>query len=338
MAESGGEYAPAVLAELEAMVRAGLDRWGVAADRAAVSLLNVSENATYRVDDPATGRRIVLRVHRVGYHEPDEIRAELAWIGALRAAGAVATPEPLPACDGEPVQTLPPPSGRPARQAVAFAFAEGREPAQGEDLPRRFEDLGHLTARLHAHSRRWARPAAFRRKLWDFDAMLGRRPLWGRWQDGVGLDRAGRAHLARVAGALERDLAAYGRGPERFGLIHADLRLANLLVDGDRLTVIDFDDCGFSWFAYDFAAAVSFFEHEPIVPALAEAWARGYRAAAPLPAADEAALPMFVVLRRMLLTAWIASHAETPLARAMGVGYTRGTLAVGEDFLRRRRA
>jgi Ser/Thr protein kinase RdoA (MazF antagonist) len=151
----------------------------------------------------------------------------------------------------------------------------------------------------------------------------------------MGLDAAGRAHLARVASALRRRLDAFGQGPDRFGLIHADLRLANLLADGDRLTVIDFDDCGLSWFAYDFAAAVSFFEHEPIVPTLAEAWARGYRRSAPFGAEEEAALPMFMMLRRMLLTAWIASHAETPLAQEMGVAYTQGTLAMGEDFLAR---
>jgi Ser/Thr protein kinase RdoA (MazF antagonist) len=334
MAEPGGEYTPAVLADLEATVRSHLGRWGMAGE-SAVTLLNVSENATYRLDDSGTGRRIVVRVHRVGYHEPDEIRAELAWIQALRADGVVATPEPLPALDGELVQTLPSPSGRPARQAVAFAFEAGEEPRQGEDLPRWFEALGRITGRMHAHSRGWPRPPGFRRKLWDFDAMLGRRPLWGRWQDGMGLDEAGREHLGRVTAALRRALDAYGQGPERFGLIHADLRLANLLVDGERLTVIDFDDCGLSWFAYDFAAAVSFFEHDPIVPELADAWVRGYRASAELDADAEAALPTFVMLRRMLLTAWIASHAETPLAQEMGVAYTQGTLALGERFLSR---
>lgn len=332
MAEPGGEYTPAVLADIEAMVRAGLDRWGMAAG-STVALLNVSENATFRLDDPGTGKRIVLRVHRIGYHEPDEIRAELAWIRALRDEAMVETPEPLPAGDGELVQTLPSPFGGPPRQTVAFAFATGREPEQGRDLARWFEALGRITGRMHAHSRGWSRPSGFCRKRWDFDTMLGERPLWGRWQDGMGLDETGRLHLARVAAGLRRGLDAFGAGLDRFGLIHADLRLANLLVDGDRLAVIDFDDCGLSWFAYDFAAAVSFFEHDPIVRELAEAWTRGYRKSAPFGREEAAALPMFVMLRRLLLTAWIASHAETPLAQEMGLSYTQGTLAMGEDFL-----
>ena len=54
------------------------------------------------------------------------------------------------------------------------------------------------------------------------------------------------------------------------------MRLANLLVDGDRVTLIDFDDCGFGWFVYDFAAAISFYEDRPNVAALRESWIAGY--------------------------------------------------------------
>ena len=41
-----------------------------------------------------------------------------------------------------------------------------------------------------------------------------------------------------------------------FGLIHADLHGRNLLMDGGcNLTIIDFDDCCYGWFAYDIAVA-----------------------------------------------------------------------------------
>ncbi|WP_456823062.1 phosphotransferase enzyme family protein [Bradyrhizobium sp. USDA 4502] len=145
-------------------------------------------------------------------------------------------------------------------------------------------------------------PSTFQRKVWDFDAMLGRRPLWGDWRAGLGLRDDGRRLLQRVADELERRVEAYGRGEQRFGLVHADLRLANLLVEGDRLGVIDFDDCGFSWFFYDFAAAVSFIEHEPVMDLLQQSWLAGYRTVAPVSRDDEAMLPAFVMLRRMLLT------------------------------------
>ena len=73
-----------------------------------------------------------------------------------------------------------------------------------------------------------------------------------------------RRQLERLdADGAPRGWSAYGQGRERFGLVHADIRLANLLVDGDHVRVIDFDDCGLSWFMYDFATTVSFIEDHP---------------------------------------------------------------------------
>jgi Ser/Thr protein kinase RdoA (MazF antagonist) len=163
--------------------------------------------------------------------------------------------------------------------------------------------------------------------------MLGAAPLWGDWREALGLDASGQAVLERASDRLKVFLTEFGQSPERFGLVHADLRLANLLVDGDRLGVIDFDDCGFSWFVYDFASAVSFFEHDPIVSELQDAWVDGYRSVAPLSDADVAAIPTFVFLRRFLLTAWVASHAETPTAQSVGAPFTRGTVELADAFL-----
>nr|WP_169124939.1 phosphotransferase [Xanthobacter sp. SG618] len=312
------------------MVRTHLPDWGLPPD-AALQLLSISENATFRAT--AGPQDIVVRVYRPGYHEAAEIRSELAWIEALRADEVVPTPAIIPTRNGHLLNEVGQ-DGAPRRLA-AFAFVPGSEPQKGADLPGWFGRLGAFHARLHAHAKGWRRPEGFTRKVWDFESMLGERPLWGDFRAALGLDAAGRALLERTARALKDRLARLTT-PDSFGLIHADLRLANLLADGDSLTLIDFDDCGFSWFLYDFASAVSFMEHSPLVPALKDAWADGYRTLAPLPADADAQLDVFVMLRRMLLTAWVASHAETPTAQSMGAPYTAGTLALAEDFLTRR--
>jgi Ser/Thr protein kinase RdoA (MazF antagonist) len=127
---------------------------------------------------------------------------------------------------------------------------------------------------------------------------------------------------------------AYGTGPETFGLIHADLRLANLMVNGDTLTAIDFDDCGFGWWAYDLAAALSFIETDPRLPDLIAAWVQGYTRINPLTPQDRAMIPALIFLRRVLLTAWLATRADSDTAQALGgPAYTLGTLALAEDYL-----
>jgi Ser/Thr protein kinase RdoA (MazF antagonist) len=113
------------------------------------------------------------------------------------------------------------------------------------------------------------------------------------------------------------------------------MRLANLLIDGAVTKVIDFDDCGFSWLLYDCATTVSCFEHKTEVPALLQAWLRGYRKIIALPEEDEAEIWTFVMLRRLLIVAWIGSHSETDLAQSMGLDYTRGTVPLCEDYLAR---
>lgn len=323
-------YDDALLARLTAGLAGVLCCWGLAADTT-LRLLTISENATFLAETPE-GARTIFRVHRPGYHSRAEIAAELAWISALARDGVVATPVPLPARDGSTIVAFA--DGATERLAVAFTFMPGDEPAAAADLAGWYGQLGEITARLHRHARHWQRPADFTRKRWDFTTIIGPAAHWGDWRTAPGLDAAGRAVLEQTAMLLERQTAAYGQSADNFGLVHCDMRTANLLAAGDRLAVIDFDDCGFSWYGYDFAASLSFMEHEPFVPALTRAWVEGYRRVAPFAAADEAALPMFVMLRRLQLTAWIASHGETPTAQAFGADYVRGTVALGAAYLR----
>jgi Ser/Thr protein kinase RdoA (MazF antagonist) len=299
-----------------------------------VTMINLSENATYKVEAP-DGRRWALRIHREGYHSRNAIASELAWLMALRESGVVTTPRPVRGLDGELIQDVRHPRmGRP-RHIVLSEWETGSEPGIGEDLIGPFEILGEVTARMHVHARQWTRPPGFERHTWDFETSLGERPHWGRWRDGMGVDAEKARIFGRTVDLIGKRLASYGQHPDRFGLIHCDLRLANLLVDGTAVKVIDFDDCGFSWFMYDAATPVSFYEHEPQVPALIQSWLRGYRRVLDLEPEDEAEIPTFVMLRRLLLVAWIGSHSETELARSMGPPYTDGTVGLCEDYLKR---
>ena len=139
----------------------------------------------------------------------------------------------------------------------------GVEPDEASLTVEDFHTLGWITAVLHEHSHAWTRPTGFSRFSWDWEHSLGDEPRWGRWQDADGVGRQENDLLDRAARLLQQRLTDYGSGPDRFGLVHADLRLANLLVDGSTITVIDFDDCGFGWFYYDFGTAVSFIEDDP---------------------------------------------------------------------------
>ena len=323
------------LGRLHRLARMALLRYDLALG-AEARLVNVSENTTFRIDAPGVGAKWALRVHRHGYHGRAAIASELAWLTALRRDGAVLTPTPIAGVDGELIQLVADDAFPNPRHVVLFAWEDGEEPDEEErDLRGPFEALGEITARMHTHVRRWRKPAGFKRFTWDFETTLGSRPHWGAWRRGMGLTAELEALFARTVDLISRRLQRFGTAPERFELVHGDLRLANLLIDGEATKVLDFDDCGFGWLMYDCATTVSFFEHRPEVPDLVAAWLRGYRRVIDLPRADEEEIPTFVVLRRLLLVAWIGSHADTELARSMGVEYTEGAAPLCEAYLSR---
>jgi Ser/Thr protein kinase RdoA (MazF antagonist) len=252
---------------------------------------------------------------------------------ALREQAGVRTPRVLAATDGDRIVTATDPRSGETRTCVRFEFLPGSEPA--EPSPAHFAELGEITARMHAHARQWPRPGWFTRFHWDWDAAFGPAARWGRWQQGIGVGEAEQRVLTRLAATLRARLAAFGAGQDRYGLVHADTRLANLLVCDGRISVIDFDDAGFGWYLYDAGTSVSFFEHDPRVPELLDSWLAGYRRVLPLPAADEAEIETFVMFRRLLLVAWLGSHPGVEIAVRLGAGYPRDSCDLAESYLTR---
>lgn len=319
---------------LEAVANAALDFWDLPRD-ARPTLVNRAENSTFIVDAAGMERRI-LRLHRKNYHSLEAIRSELAWTAALRGSGTVDTPEAIPGKDGHAVQAARVGASSELQYFVMFEFAEGRNPDESQPLDEIFEWLGETSGRLHQHAFAWNRPAGFARPTWDCDAVFGRNPKWGRWQNAPNVSSGVARLLARAQGVIEQRLHAFGKAATRYGLIHADMRLANLLADGNRTVLIDFDDCGFGWHLYDFAASVSFIEDSPQMPALKQAWTAGYRRVRPLSDAEAKELETFIMFRRLALLAWVGSHAgDATEAAALAPAFAHGTAELAEAYLLR---
>lgn len=312
------------IAGYERLARAALPSWQLPAEQR-LDLVNLSENATFRLADDT-----FLRVGRRGYQSTAAVRSELAWARAVRRDTGLVTPQSIPTAAGHQVHVLD--DGHGPRHIVRFHRLPGTEPGAG-DLDAYAGTLGRIAARLHSQSAAWRPPAGFTRFRWDLPAILGPAARWGDWRHSIGLGAEGLHLLGRTVQAVTEELIAYGTEPDRFGLVHADMRLANLLVDGGSVAVIDFDDCGWSWFLFDLAATLSFVEDDPRVPQWCDRWLDGYRQVRPLPPAAHALATTFVLVRRIQLTAWLASHREIPLATELGSRFTDGTCTLAERWL-----
>lgn len=301
------------------------------------TLINHSENVTYRIDR-ANDEKLILRVHRDGYQSHETIMSEIAWMKALQTDAGILTPQALPGVNGELIQRVSSPHIG-ARNCVLINWIDGEMPLEtGElsELLEPFTRLGAITARLHQHAIAWQRPDIFQRQCWDFDGTIGDQPVWGRYLEGQGLTDADKRLLKKCANLIKERLEQFGKSTDRFGLIHADLRLANLLIHQGSIRVIDFDDCGLGWFLYDVGAALSFMERREDVPELVEAWVKGYLEVRLLSEEEIAEIPTFIMLRRLTLLGWAASRGQTGgLASELGLPFTRGTCQLAQTYIKK---
>ncbi|MGI4893575.1 MAG: phosphotransferase enzyme family protein [Janthinobacterium lividum] len=321
------------------------DAWALDPAGTTLHLIAVSENATFRVDVDGSPH-MVLRLHRPGYvADPAQIAGELTWMQAIAAQTDVRVPEVVPTRDGSLVHELASPhpaDAAPRWFAVAFAFVDGEiledVLASGEHsrvgaLTEVYARVGATTARLHDHVLGWSPPSGFRRFSWKLPDMLGAGSRWGDWR-AAALSAAGSQTLERAERAAREVLGGVAIDGAGWGLVHADLRPSNIMVDGGgRLTVIDFDDCGVSWLLWDFAAALSFIEHEGFAPQLAASWVEGYRSVRSFSEQDVVVASALSMVRRLQMLGWTTTHRKDALPPAVWAAQVPGTLEVARRYL-----
>lgn len=307
-----------------------LAAYGLAGAR--LELINESENTTYRIEPVDGGRPAVLRLYRAGQRTHAQIRSELEWMEALRAQAAISTPQAIATRSGRRIAEVALPRGV-TRSCVLFEFLAGEEPP-ADALEPWFEQLGAICAGIHLHGRTWRRPPSFERPVLDYEALIGSRAVWGSWEQAPGLDASAVAALRRVSDQIARRLAEYGHAPDRFGLIHGDLRLANLLADGTRIHVIDFDDCGSSWYLYDLSTSISLLEHLPAAESLVQAWLRGYQRLLPLTKVQMDMIRHLIMMRRLQVLSWFGRNLGSPLVPEYAPVVVPATVAAAESYLR----
>lgn len=305
---------------LHGIARMALKQWSVADPR--LELISHSENTVFRVVG-AQGRKATLRIHRLHYHDLDELTSECLWAQALKEVG-VDVPLAVPTKEGRFHAAVPIPGANEVCYVGLVEWVEGatlRSAIGDADdvcaLRPHFRELGRVAARIHNQAGSWRPPAGFRRPAWDAAGLLGEHPLWGRFWEHPALTQKQRRLLLATRRKLHEALLGYGKSSRRYGLIHADLHPDNLLLRQGRLTVLDFDDAGYGWHAYELAVAVYDYLGHPNFNAIVEALVAGYRELRTLADREVDALPLFLTVRSLALLGWI--HLRPDLDRSEGL-------------------
>lgn len=308
------------------------DAWGLDVFRTELRLVTVSENATFSVlvDEKPYA---MLRVCQPGYvGDSLAVASELTWVQALAGVADVNVVEPLPMASGFLVADVRDESGF-AWSCACTRYVLGATLERAADPSRSYRTVGEWAARLHNQARTWHPPQGFTRFSWDIDAMVGEHPRWGSWREAQ-LTGSDAFLFERAEWAAREVVARAGKTPANWGLIHADMRLSNIVVGPDgQLTIIDFDDCGFSWYLYDFAAALTFVEHKPYAPAMAKSWIEGYRSVAELPDSALDLACALSMLRRLQMVGWTRNHYRDALPAGLADEQIPGTKVCAYRYL-----
>ena len=323
-----------VEAQLDAATRAAraaLARYALPGD-AALEVLKHRENTVFAVRD-ASGRALgALRVHVPGYQDRASIESELDWMQALATVG-VHTPGVLHTRDGARVSVVSIPGTDDTRLVDVLEWIAGREPG-GDELVGCFRTLGELHARCHLHAAHWQPPAGFQRQRWDDTTLLAGvhptvAPAWDNWA----LSAEQRALVLASREALRARLAGWGKGRERYGIIHSDLMPDNLILTADGVRIIDFDDAGFGWYLYDPASALLIYYGSDLYAPLRASWLAGYRGIRPLPDTELAELSTFLLLRCFYALGWLHLRRNSPWAEAFIEPVVAATTGLATELL-----
>jgi len=92
-----------------------------------------------------------------------------------------------------------------------------------------------------------------------------------------------------------------------YGLIHADLVPGNVMVDGQYIKLIDFDDGGFGYRIFEIATALHKFTPAADYPILRAALIAGYTAERQI---DLTLLDLFLAIRSVTYVGWNIARLE----------------------------
>jgi Ser/Thr protein kinase RdoA (MazF antagonist) len=206
----------------------------------------VSDSANHVFSFFACGRPLFLRLTSSRDRTCEQIEAELDFIKYLHRGG-VSVSLPSTSANGREVETIQ--QGNASHFACAFEETVGECFDFGADEANRqhFRLRGRTLGRIHALSKGYTPAKGNRRFRWEEDDLFRNIEIY--------LPQTEKIVWVEYSLLVER-LCTFPQDRDTFGLIHGDFGPTNFRHRNGGLTVFDFDDCCYHWYAYDLAVTI----------------------------------------------------------------------------------
>jgi Ser/Thr protein kinase RdoA (MazF antagonist) len=199
------------------------------------------ENKMFGFDVP--DNRIIVRVTPPGHKTLAEVNAEMDWLAYLIENDAPVV-RVVPSQNKSLVETVDTDEG--IISIVCFEWAPGSIVTKEDFSSELFQTWGQAVGLLHRLTKNY-RPTSKGRIQWCDDEYLNR--------DLIPSDQE------KVLERFDSVIDYFKDKPtsqNTFGLIHQDVHQDNLFLDGNQLTILDFDDSVYGFFVFDIANALGF--------------------------------------------------------------------------------
>ncbi len=218
-------------------------RFGLSSD--SLKLLGDFENYVY--EGKVGGVSHILRLTHSSHRSTNMVLGELEWINYL-AENGVSVAKAFSSTSGKLAEEIR--VGEDYFVASLFQKAKGRlldrnNPA--EPTPEVITEWGRTIGKMHRATKhfepsdeRFKRPQWFEDDLMCFAKYLPKEDK----------------HIVDMGYSLLEYAEKLPQSKDSYGLIHTDVHAGNFFVDDGRITVFDFDDSSYQWFASDIAIAL----------------------------------------------------------------------------------
>ena len=241
---------------------------------------------------------IILRIGHDGRRNSNLVKGEIDFINYLYENG-VSVASGVESPQGNMVETVD--DGQNQNFVmVAFVKIHGFHPWDSGWTDDRYLRYGQLIGRMHALAKTY-QPAnpEWKRPEWDD-------PIMHELDGNLGSDH--QFAIDKYQECMDR-AAAFSKDKDAYGLVHFDAHSGNMLMDdnGD-LTVFDFDDSHYTWFANDLAMCLFYMQLDPQDPTGSAAhfmtcFLKGYNMENKLDPQWLETIPMFLKMRQIDLFA-----------------------------------
>jgi amicoumacin kinase len=210
-------------------------------DKNNLLLLDGFESYIYEFD--RRGKAYILRIGHTLRNSEAFVRGEVDWINYLAENGVPAA-KAIPSSNGNLVESIDDQMGG-AFLATTFVKAKGQSPWSMSLTPEFYQNYGRLIGRMHALAKTYVpRDPNGTRPSWDHPRIAD-----------------GERNVPESQPVVKQRYREYlnwrrqlPRDRESFGMIHEDAHMGNMFMDENgQITLFDFDDCNYSWFANDIA-------------------------------------------------------------------------------------